>query len=466
MSRINTNVTSMIAARTLNTQQTNMNTSLKRLSTGLRINTGADDPAGLIGSEVLRGEKTALAAAIANGQRATNVIGTAEGGLNEISDLLSQMESLVSTAANTSGQSDDEIAASQLQVDSILSTINRISDSTEFEGMKLLNGNMDYRTSNVTAAHINDFTIKSANLVQGAVKSVVVQVNTSAQVAKVLGSTAIAATSTATLQVAGNYGTQVFSFAGGTTTAQIVAAVVGSRDLTGVSAYISATRVVFTSTGYGSDQFVTVSKLAGTYAAGGTDLGRDVGATINGQAATGRGLTASINTTNLGIEINMNKTLATKAVTTTTFAITGGGTNFSLAADVLTGKASIGIQSVAAGSLGNSTDGYLSSVSDGQTNSLSSTNLGTAQRIVKAAIKEVANLRGRLGAFQKLTIDSTVNSMSVALENTSAAESAIRDTDFATETSNMTKAQILVQAATTVLKQVNAAPQNVLSLLQ
>ena len=98
MSRINTNVTSMIAARVLNTQQTSMNRALERLSTGLRINRGADDPSGLIASEVLRGEKTAIGAAIANGQRASNVISTAEGALNEVSNLLSQMEELVTSA--------------------------------------------------------------------------------------------------------------------------------------------------------------------------------------------------------------------------------------------------------------------------------------------------------------------------------------------------------------------------------
>ncbi len=465
MSRINTNVTSMLAARTLNTQQTSMSKSLERLSTGLRINRGSDDPSGLIASEVLRGEKTALVAAIANGQRASNVIGTAEGALNEVSSLLSQMEELVSSAANESGQNSDEVAAKQLQVDSILSTINRIADSTEFEGMKLLNGSMDYTTDITAANNIKDLTIKSASLVQGASKTVAVTVTASAQYAKVLGSTGTNANSAATIQVTGNYGTQVFSFAKSTTAANIAAAVAGSKDLTGVSAGVSGGNVVFYSTTYGSDSTVTVTKLAGTWSAGGNDKGQDVGATINGQAATGNGLTASVNTADLAISIDMKTALAVTGGTTS-FKITGGGANFSLAADVLTGKASVGIQSVTTGSLGNATDGYLSSIADGQTNSLSSTNLGTAQRIVKSAIKEVASLRGRLGAFQKLTIDSTTNSMSVALENTAAAESAIRDTDFATETSNMTKSQILVQAATTVLKQVNIAPQNVLSLLQ
>ena len=87
-------------------------------------------------------------------------------------------------------------------------------------------------------------------------------------------------------------------------------------------------------------------------------------------------------------------------------------------------------------------------------------------RIGNRSIKQVATLRGRLGAFQKFQIGSTVNSLGVAYENASAAESAIRDTDFAKETSNLTRSQILSQAASTVLLQANAAPQSALALLR
>ncbi len=90
----------------------------------------------------------------------------------------------------------------------------------------------------------------------------------------------------------------------------------------------------------------------------------------------------------------------------------------------------------------------------------------TAQKIIDDSIKQISSLRGRLGAFQKFTIGSTVNSLGVALENASAAESAIRDTDFSSETANLTRAQILSQASTTVLSQANAQPQNALKLLQ
>ncbi len=468
MSRINTNVTSMIASRVLNTQRNSMNKSLERLSTGLRINSGADDPAGLIASEVLRGQQTSINAAITNGQRASMVISTAEGALNEVSGLLAQLEDAVSTAANKAGQSDDEIAAKQLQVDSILDTINRIANSTEFEGVKLLNGSLDYTTSGTAkTSAFNNITVKSANLVEGAAKTVTVNVVASAQQAKLVGSSA-ALNGTATIQVTGVYGTQVFSFASGATMTEIQNAVKAAKDLTGVSATLSGGKIKFISTDYGTDAFVSVTRIdsggATNFYGTGSAKGVNANVTINGQAATANGLTASINTSDLAIEVALNTTRGTKTGSTS-FTITGGGATFSLAADVLTGKASIGIQSVTTGSLGSVTS-KLSSLAEGQTNNLSSNNLGVAQRTVKDAIKQVASLRGRLGAFQKLTIDSTVNSMNVALENTAAAESAIRDADFATETSNMTRSQILVQAATTVLQQANQAPQNVLTLLQ
>ena len=116
-------------------------------------------------------------------------------------------------------------------------------------------------------------------------------------------------------------------------------------------------------------------------------------------------------------------------------------------------------------SLGNATDGYISTLKSGGANSLTGNNLYTAQNIVTSAIKDVSNLRGRLGSFQKNTLETTINSLNVATENLYAAESAIRDTDFATETSKLTRAQILVQASTMTLQAANMAPQAVLGLL-
>ncbi|MFN8818209.1 MAG: flagellin, partial [bacterium] len=119
MSRINTNPSSLIAQRNLNTNNKSLNTTLERLSTGLRINRGKDDPAGLIASENLRSEQKALNQAITNADRADQVVNIAEGGLGEITSLLTEMQGLLTNTASTAGLSDEEKAANQLQVDSI-----------------------------------------------------------------------------------------------------------------------------------------------------------------------------------------------------------------------------------------------------------------------------------------------------------------------------------------------------------
>src|SRR5438128_7736695 len=108
MTRINTNVSSLIAQRVLRKNNDALNVSLERLSTGLKINTGADNPAGLIASENLRAEKTGITTAIDNAQRASNIIGTAEGGLNEVSSLLNELQGLVGSTANAGGLSLEE----------------------------------------------------------------------------------------------------------------------------------------------------------------------------------------------------------------------------------------------------------------------------------------------------------------------------------------------------------------------
>src|SRR5919112_6164068 len=167
MSKINTNVSSLIAQRVLKKNNSALNTSLERLSTGLKINKGADNPAGLIVSENLRAEKAGISQAIDNAERASNIIGTAEGGLTEVSSLLTELQALVSQSANTGGLSEEEKAANQLQVDSILGTINRIAGSTAFQGAKLLNGNYAYATSGVVASAFTTMQINAARLPDG-----------------------------------------------------------------------------------------------------------------------------------------------------------------------------------------------------------------------------------------------------------------------------------------------------------
>jgi flagellin len=467
MSRINTNISSLIAQRSLQQNNTALNTSLERLSTGLRINSGADDPAGLIASQSLQQEQTGIQTAINNASLAGNVIGTAEGGLNEVSSLLTQLQGLVGQAANTGGLSTDQVSADQLQVDSILSTINRISDSTTFEGRQLLNGTLAYTTSGVGSA-VSNLQINSALVPSGGTAAVAVQIVSSGKTAAVTYKGGAISGNTVTLQVAGNLGSTQLSFASGTTVSSIATAINGVKNTTGLSAQVSGTALRINSTEYGSAQFASVQVISGTLKSAfsaSRAVGTDANVTVNGATASVSGLDVSYR--NSSLDVNFNILAAKDKPSSTTFYVTGGGATFQLGDQVNeTNQASVGIASVSTGDLGDAFNGYLSSIGSGGTNSLSSNNLATAQNILDSAISQVSTLRGRLGSFQTFTIGSTVNSLGVTYENVSAAESAITDTDFAAETANLTRDQILSQAATTVLSTANSQPQNVLKLLQ
>lgn len=472
MSRINTNIASMVATRVLSTQNKALNQSLTRLSTGLRVNTGKDDPAGLIASEALRSEKVAIGSAINNIQRANNVIGTAEGSLDEVNSLLREMEDLVDRSANTAGISDDERAANQLQIDSILESINRIANSTEFQGRKILSGELAYSTSAVSSSNFGSVNITSARIPNGGYRAVVVEVTGSAQLATLGYAASATGAGTTTLEVSGKKGTEVLSFASGTAIDKIATAINQSSQLTGVSAIVSGAALRITSTDYGSDQFVSVKALEGTFTvtggdAGSTkDFGKDASVLIDGTRASTKGLKASITTSTFAGEFELTSSFGT-ALGNSTFYVTGGGANFMISPKVsMTGMASLGIQSVSTSNLGTNSLGFLSSLASGQTNDMNSGNYTTAQSIVREAATQVSKLRGRLGAFQKDTLETTSNALNITLENTSAAESVIRDTDFASETSNLTKSQILVQSATQVLQLANSQPQQILRLLQ
>jgi len=476
MSRINTNVQSLLAQRVLNSNIAAQNEALERLSTGLRINRGKDDPAGLIASETLRNAEVAIGAAIDNSRRADSILAVAEGGLQEISSLLLELEDLIDRSASEAGLSSEEVDANQLQIDTILESINRIADSTAFGDKGLLNGNLEFTVSGTALSdqRISAIQINAAKLAAGTTRTVTVDVlapSEFAYISAVAPGTGGAASGTLTLEVQGVYGTEVMSFASGTTAASIATAINASSELTGVSAVVSGAggALILSSTTFGSEAFVSVEVLAGSVTTNTTrDEGADGTVTINGQNATVNGLTASVNSASLATELILAESFArmTAGGTTASFEITGGGAVFAISPDLgLAGQASLGLQAVSTGSLGNGVDGFLSALGTGQGNALANQNFANAQRTVRAAINEVSSLRGRIGAFQKDTLQTNINSLGVALENINAAESAIRDADFAVETSALTRAQILVSASTATLQLANAAPQNVLTLL-
>lgn len=479
MSRINHNISSIQAIHRLIANQNDLSIRLERLSSGLRINRGKDDPAGLIASENLRSEIRGINGAIKNSMRANNVISTAEGALNEVSSLLLEIRGLVTTSANTGAMADEELRANQLQIDSILQSIDRISNTTQFNGKKLLDGSLQYDLSSIATSALGEVRVFAARPPETGSLPIVVEVTSAAEFGQLkFSGTGTAAGDSISLRVAGRVGSEVFAFAGSTAISAIAATVNSFTDVTGISATLSGTGgMYFNSTEYGSDSFVSVDSIGTatftTYApaAGGPgstnskDYGLDATVNINGQNATVDGLEVRVKNNSLDIELIMTTGLGTLKASTS-FGITGGGANFQLSPNVNTqGQISLGIHSVSTGTLGNNNIGFLSSVRSGGDNSLVSEKAIQAERIVDRAISQISVVRGRLGAFQKNILDTNINSLQVALENVTASESTIRDTDFAEETAQMTRAQILVQATTSVLRIANATPQNALALL-
>ncbi len=476
MARINTNVASLYAQQGLANSQKTLNDTLQRLSSGLRINSGADDPAGLIASEGLRSEITGINQAVDNSSRANNVISTAEGALNEVASLLLNVKSLVVQAANSGAMSSDEIAANQLQVDSAVQSITRISDTTTFAGLHLINGSLDYITSGVNSTDIKALHISQANFGTQTTIPVNINVITSARPAELEFTTSQIASSV-TLEIAGNTGVQVLSFTSGTHASAIAFAVNRVSDSTGVAAaYVSATNwqsgIVFKSSDYGSKSFVSVAaQKGGTFTTQDTSgafksrtSGVDAVATVNGAVSVGDGLNIKLNTSGLDLDMTLDKNFGAGS---TQFAITGGGANFQLGPQVTSNQqVSIGIASVSADKLGDADVGFLTDMVTGGDSTLVAGKAGTASQIIERAINQVALLRGRLGAFEKNTLQTNINSLNVALENVTSSESTIRDANFAEETANLTRAQILTQAGTSVLATANNTPQSVLTLLQ
>ncbi|MCX5689446.1 MAG: flagellin [Planctomycetota bacterium] len=201
------------------------------------------------------------------------------------------------------------------------------------------------------------------------------------------------------------------------------------------------------------------------------DYGQDLAGTINGIAVTAKGKTARINTDFLDVELTLSTSEAqglgnVGSGSSPALYVTGGGADFQLAGKVdIAGKVSIGIRDVAVRKLGNSTVGTLDRLASGKANNVVSGDVNGAQKIVSEGIQQVSALRGRLGAFQKNTVGATIRSLNVSVENTSAAQSVIRDSDFATETASLTRSQILVSASTNILSLANQQPNSALQLL-
>lgn len=506
MSRINTNVSSVIAQANLARNQEELNLRLGRLSTGLRINRGADDPAGLIISERIRSDIAGVDQGIKNSNRASSVIRTTEAALAEINDLLNSVRALVVEAANTGATSAEERAANQLQINSAIDSITRISNTATFGGLRLLDGTLDYRLSGVRSSAISIASIRNATLINNAALQVNVDVVGSAQQGTLFFRPEVSnvLASTMTLEIKGAKGVQELSFQGNSSMASMRDAINQIREFTGVQASVVTisgnTGLMLFTNEFGTDQVISVRRLNepdvgnswqtrrfddnaavpgsipwATLNQADQDRGRDVSALVNGALATGRGTEVSLNTPSLGVRLKLSNGAAIRPdAAVSTFYVTGGGALFQLGPEVTAlQQTPFGIPSVAASRLGGTQTSvgteFLNSLRAGGRNDLASSVLRNdfsgAQQILRQAIDDVTELRGRLGAFERNVLDTNVRSLQSQFENLTASESQIRDADFAFETSRLTRGQILVSAGTSALQLANTQSQQVLQLL-
>jgi flagellin len=324
-------------------------------------------------------------------------------------------------------------------------------------------------TSGGTLQSISDLNIDQANFGTADSISVDIEVDSAATKGTVTYSGGTL-TSDLILEIGGSSGFETFNFGSGTTISQIEAAINLVSDATGVTALVSGNNLALSSSEYGSNAFVSARALAGSFttkdAAGSTverDTGSDVQVRINGVQATGDGLKATLNTSILDLNFSINELITSGS--SLSFDITGGGANFQIGPDVVSNQqARLGIQGVSTSTLGG-VSGNLYELKSGGAKSLL-TDVKGAAAVVDEVIKSVTQLRGRLGAFQRTTLETNIYTLNDTLENLTEAESSIRDADFAAESARLTRAQILVQSGTSVLAIANSNPQNVLSLLR
>jgi flagellin len=472
--RINTNVTAFNALRNLQQTSQAVSISIERLSSGLRINRASDDPAGLIISEGLRAQVDGLNQAISNAQDANNLIKTAEGALSEINALLRSIRTLAVHAANTGVNDLTAVKADQTQIDSALSSIDRIATQTQFGTKKLLDGTAGIAAAVVDSTRLSGIYISST--FAGAITpsgNVSITVTTAATRASVTG----AATYASVNATVANAGTivingQSISVAASDTVQTVIDKINNLASITGVGANFGSESIVLTQQNYGENFRVSLSESANI-------INGTTSTSVSGVNAVAAVQIGSVSATFTGGRANGDSGLRLTDTYGNSILLTEAGNS--------TATDGNNVATVTAGALqfqigANSGQFVLAALGNTQTNSLgntvvanfslrtvdvtTATGASNAIKILDEAISQISVLRAQLGAFQRNTLDSTIRYLGVGVENLSASESQIRDANVAQEVVALTKNQILQQAGTSVLAQANQQPSQVLSLLR
>lgn len=461
----NTNTLSLL--NILNKTASAQESVLHRMATGKKINTGADDPAGLLALTKLNSQLTAVDAGISNNQRTDAMLSVADSSLTQIGSLMGDITRLANQTANDAALTSDEIAANQSQIDDALSSIDRIVGSTNFNGKNLIDGSLGINYAVADATKISDVKVYSRKAGTDDA-TLTVNLTSAAENAAVSGILTGTSTHTRNFMVQGLLGTAVISVASSEAVSSVVAKVNAAANQTGVSAtYVSAsTQMDLTSMAAGSSAFVRTKLIDGAGVAEKNARGTDAVVTVDGQKAAVDG--NHVNFSGNGISLSFENAMTTAG--STTISIYGDGASGRSGATFSLGTngealATLGIDGLYTAQLGNQTDGYLKSLASGGANSLLS-NPTQAATIARAAAKQVATVQGRIGGFQKFQVRTAVDALNNNKEGLSKVQSVINDVDYAAESAELNRQNVLLQSAMSLLSLANQQSTQVLALLK
>ncbi|APV51415.1 flagellin [Betaproteobacteria bacterium GR16-43] len=491
---INTNVASLNAQRNLNTSQSALAVSLQRLSSGLRINSAKDDAAGLAISERMTTQIKGLNQAVRNANDGVSLAQTAEGALSQSGQLLQRMRELAIQSANSTNSASDR-SAIQSEVNQIKDELNRVASTTTFNGLKILDGSFQNQGFQVGAnanqtIGVSIAGVAATDLANYSVSGVSTSANqgtgqAAAAAAALPGANVIAAQ---TLTISGAKGTSTVAVTAGNSAYTVATNVNAASGTTGVTAKanneatiagLSAAGTVTLTLGSGSSTS-TISAAVST-----TDLSALAKAINNVTGTTGITAEATGGSLKLkqadGKDINIaNFDHSTASATATVtglgadaVTLTQGAADSTVVAGSVTFSSSdtYSVSSSVANTAGSIVDVAASTSVASTANLVSAIDVGTiagaqsAIDVLDSALAKVSGVRGDLGAVQT-RFELAITNLQTTSENLSAARSRIQDADFAAETAQLTRAQILQQAGTAMLAQANALPNSVLTLLR
>lgn len=509
---INTNVASLNAQRNLNTSQSSLATSLQRLSSGLRINSAKDDAAGLAISERFTTQIRGLNQATRNANDGISLAQTGEGALSEITNNLQRIRELAVQAANATNSSSDR-AALDLEVQQRIAEIDRTATQTSFNGQKILDGTFGTATFQVGAnvgetisvglsTSMRSSTIgKTADYVGGSAYSSALNIGqqgtgvTNAALGS--GAMSIALGSGSAVSIGGSANFTGASAKGeGVNSAYAKAAAINGAGIGGLTATADTTAqynfgaLDLTATTTDTYSLTINGQAIYTNTTGVSLSGDQVAAAINANASA-TGVTATYDSTNTrmtlqsvsGGDIDVTQAkgagsagaaegfVATEgtnnsANTTTLSTAAGASTSVTLRGSIrLTAAETITIGGTPGPAGFTATSLALGASALNSASVTTVANANTTISRIDAALSSVSSLRSTFGAIQN-RFESVISSLQATSENLSASRSRIQDADFASETANLTRAQILQQSGIAMLGQANALPNNVLSLLR